>query len=132
MPATSLVTEPSLERRGKLWLLAWTIEANPEAAPSEVRIATQELQIVGSRAFKYTGRSACTVEMIQTAYAQLVDMGETPWLLEVKERVLSYIRSYPNLNPPKLRHLMIYFDDSACYEFIAESFEFAEDVRPAI
>jgi hypothetical protein len=70
----------------------------------------------GVESFKCTYHHACTVEMIQT-YDTLSDMGYTDWLRSIKEQLLSV-----GDGGHGLRHLMMYFDDGPCYEFICRSF----------
>jgi hypothetical protein len=54
--------------------------------------------------------------MIQT-YDTLSDMGYTDWLESIKEQLSSV-----GDGGHDLRHLMMYFDDGPCYEFICRSF----------
>lgn len=77
------------------------------------------LQMVfeGVEAYKCTYHQACTLEMIETAYDTLVDLGDTTWLAGVKGQLAGY-----SSDATELRHLMIYFDDGPCYELICRSF----------
>lgn len=70
----------------------------------------------GVEAFRCTYHHACTLEMIK-AYDKVIDRGETEWLNSIKLRLAEY-----NDSTTELRHLMIYFDDGPCYEFICRSF----------
>ncbi len=74
----------------------------------------------GVEAFKCTHYHACTLDMIE-AYDEVVDRGSTEWLGSIRERLSRY-----DENVSKLRHLMIYFDDGPCYEFICKEFRVAE------
>jgi hypothetical protein len=56
--------------------------------------------------------------MITLAYDTLVDLGETEWLTHVREQLAT---DADDLS--ELRHLMIYFDDGPCFEFICKSFQ---------
>ena len=71
-----------------------------------------ELIVLGVEAFKCTYMTSLTVEMIESAYDKLVDVGESDWL-----------RASRNVNcatgtPASLKHLRICFDDGPCYEFL--------------
>jgi len=68
-------------------------------------------------ALKCTYMSGLTVEMIESAYDRLVDMGSTPWLIETAAAHAARGGSVP------LRHLRICFDDGPCYELICPGFE---------
>ena|ERR1700741_2003479 len=88
-----------------------------------------DLQIVFEQveAFKCTYMFARTPEM-QIAYDKLVDLGETSWLVEVRNRLHEYGEglSLPSGPPDQLMHLMINFDDGPCYEFICQKFRIAK------
>ena len=60
---------------------------------------------------------ACTVEMIDASYDRLIDAGKTKWLVTVRDQLSKYNEGMANL-----RHMMIYFDDGPCYEFICQGF----------
>jgi hypothetical protein len=66
--------------------------------------------------------------MIQT-YDTLSDMGYTDWLRSIKEQLLSV-----GDGGHGLRHLMMYFDDGPCYEFICRSFTIESEtaIQPAL
>ena len=70
----------------------------------------------GVEAFKCTYHHACTLEMIET-YDSLTDLGQTQWLDSVQRQL-----SRSGESVQLLRHLMIYFDDGPCYEFICRGF----------
>ena len=74
------------------------------------------LSFEGVEAFKCTYHNACTVEMVET-YDRLTDLGETQWLDSVRRQL-----SGTGEEIDSLRHLMIYFDDGPCYEFICRDF----------
>lgn len=65
-----------------------------------------------------------TGEMIESSYDELIDLGNTDWLKEIKEtldkRGLSQQERERYLN---IKHYRICFDDGPCYEFICTSFE---------
>ena len=67
-------------------------------------------------ACKVTFHSACTLEM-REAYDQVVELGPTEWLYDILKKL-----SGEGGDGLGLRHLMIYFDDGPCYEFICRSF----------
>lgn len=64
---------------------------------------------------------ACTVEMIDASYDKLIDAGKTKWLVAVSDQLTKYNEELVNL-----RHMMIYFDDGPCYEFICRAFSVQE------
>ena len=76
----------------------------------------------GVEAYKATIYEACTDEMVCAAYDRVVDLGATPWLAEVTIEL-----SHHGAVQSGLQHLMIYFDDGPCYEFICRSFEAREN-----
>ena len=75
----------------------------------------------GVEAFKCTYHNACTVEMVET-YDGLTDVGRTGWLESVRQQLSGF-----NEDVEALRHLMIYFDDGPCYEFICRGFRVEEE-----
>ena len=74
----------------------------------------------GVEAFKCTYHNACTLEMIET-YDRLTDLGRTQWLDAIRQQLASFGNDVNSL-----RHLMIYFDDGPCYEFICRGFRVEE------
>lgn len=76
-----------------------------------------ELRFLGVEAYKCTYLTSLTVDMIESAYDELVDMGETVWLAEAK------LVAQQRGQLPNLKHLRICFDDGPCYEFICLDFE---------
>ena len=82
----------------------------------------------GVECFKCTYLSSCSV-MCNQAYGRVIDLGETPWLTEVLPSYLAFRRSYDRA-PEELHHLMIYFDDGPCYEFICAEFRESSITRP--
>jgi hypothetical protein len=75
----------------------------------------------GVEAFKCTYHNSCTVEMVET-YDRLSDLGRTPWLDSVRRQL-----SRSGETVEALRHLMIYFDDGPCYEFICRGFRVEDE-----
>jgi hypothetical protein len=61
--------------------------------------------------------------MIEIAYDQVADLGSTEWLTQIESQL---VRSHEDAIG--LRHLMIYFDDGPCYEFICRSFRAEENI----
>lgn len=80
----------------------------------------------GVEAFTCTYHAACTPEMIETAYDKVVDLGETNWSGAIRERLAGQ-----GQEAAWLKHLMIYFDDGPCYEFICLSFRVEENPAPS-
>jgi hypothetical protein len=77
----------------------------------------------GVEAFKCTHDTAFTLEMIETAYDRFADLGPTEWLTQIESQLVS-----SREDATGLRHLMIYFDDGPCYEFICRSFRAEENI----
>jgi hypothetical protein len=75
----------------------------------------------GVEAFKCTYHNACTLEMVET-YDKLADLGRTSWLDSVRRQLAG-----SGADVDSLRHLMIYFDDGPCYEFICRGFRVGEE-----
>ncbi len=88
-------------------------------------IVSLKLLFDGIEAFRCTYHGACTAEMISTAYDKVVDAGSTAWLAAIREQLVSY----GSQNVSELKHLMIYFDDGPCYEFICRSFRAEKAAR---
>jgi hypothetical protein len=90
---------------------------------------TGDLQIVFEQveAYKCTFLFAMTSEM-NIAYDKLVDLGETSWLTEARDRMLECGEglSAPSGPPDQLLHLMFTFDDGPCYEFLCQKFHVEE------
>jgi hypothetical protein len=74
----------------------------------------------GVEAFKCTYYRACTLEMVE-AYDRLTDLGPTRWLDSIRQQLSGF-----GGDVAALRHLMIYFDDGPCYEFICRGFRVEE------
>jgi len=83
-----------------------------------VRVVFEQVE-----AYKCTYYFALTDEML-IAYDRIVDLGETNWLTEVRNRLRGHGESLssPSGPPDRLLHLMINFDDGPCYEFICQNF----------
>lgn len=79
----------------------------------------------GVEAYKCTYK-ACSFNMVSDAYDQVVDLEQTDWLNHIKTQltVNSDSRSIDDL-----KHLMIYFDDGPCYEFICRTFKVDSERR---
>src|SRR5262249_52091878 len=94
-----------------------------EYEDSEDNVVSLNLLFEGVEAFKCTYYNACAVEIVKLAYDKIVDVGSTEWLNAIKSQLL---KSHEDVTG--LRHLVIYFDDGPCYEFICRSFQ-AEEQR---
>jgi hypothetical protein len=75
----------------------------------------------GVEAFSCTYHHACAHEMVKT-YDKLTDLGRTQWLDSVRQQLSDFGEDLQSL-----RHLMIYFDDGPCYEFICRGFRVEEE-----
>ena len=84
-------------------------------------MASVSLVFEGVEAFKCTYLSSCNRTMANQAYGMLVDLGNTPWLSEALPFYQKFRRAYGR-DLERLRHLMIYFDDGPCYEFLCIGF----------
>lgn len=91
------------------------------------RTLSLKLLFDGVEAFRCTYHGACSPEMIRNAYDKVVDIGATEWLNTVQGQLVTY----GSQNVDKLKHLMIYFDDGPCYEFICRTFGVEEAVIQA-
>jgi len=90
-------------------------------------IISTRLLFDGVEAFKCTYHKACTLEMIESSYDKVVNLGATPWLNRVIEQL-----SISEQPTQELSHLMIYFDDGPCYEFICRSMQVIQDDLPVV
>jgi hypothetical protein len=75
----------------------------------------------GVEAYRCTYMTARSVAMIRAAYDRIVRLGETEWLVEVRQAVHEFY-SRRRSAPPMLQHLMICVDDGPCYEIICTTF----------
>ena len=84
-----------------------------------------QMTFAGVESYKATFYMACTSQMLE-AYDRISNVGTTPWLEEVSAQL-----SRSGEDSSGLQHLMIYFDDGPCYEFICRSFQTAHSRDPA-
>lgn len=87
-------------------------------------VVSIKLLFDGVEAFKCTYQDACTLEMIKNSYDKVVDVGSSEWLTSVQGQLFSF----GSQRVDELTHLMIYFDDGPCYEFICRAFRIEETV----
>src|ERR1700754_320873 len=87
-------------------------------------VVSIKLLFEGVEAFKCTYQGACTPEMIEDSYDEVVDVGSSEWLRSVQGQLISY----GSQSVDELKHLMIYFDDGPCYEFICRAFRVEDAV----
>lgn len=80
-------------------------------------VVSMWLHFEGVETFKCTYHNACTVEMVETAYDKVVDVGSSSWLADIEKQL-----ALSGQSTSELRHLMICFDDGPCYEFICKAF----------
>jgi hypothetical protein len=88
---------------------------------------TLSLTFRGVEAYKCTYLTSCAIDMIKTAYEKVVRVYDTPWLLDT---LSNYEPKRGNHVYKELMHLMIYFDDGPCYEFICTCFDASESTVP--
>jgi hypothetical protein len=113
VPATGLVHGPrfvDLPKRN--CAISFSIEG-ADGSDKEISLVFEEIEV-----YKCTYHSACTSEMVSTAYGKLIDLQQSDWLTEV----LTIRGRKKHLEPRDLHHLMICFDDGPCYEFICSKF----------
>lgn len=114
VPSTALLAEMEFVKRpGRVCALESVKEADDNGQE------TIELLFRGVEAFKCTHHHARTLQMIQLSYDEVIDLGGTDWLGEVKTQ----LSRLPLERHEGLRHLMVNFDDGPCYEFICREFE---------
>jgi hypothetical protein len=98
--------------------------------PDEVPV-TKELLFHAVAVFKCSFLPALGSEVIESSYDRLVDMGETPWLVEVAETVQR------RKMESRLKHLRITFDDGPSFDVMCSEYSIATqspasaDVRDA-
>jgi hypothetical protein len=76
----------------------------------------------GVEAFRCAYYYAVSADMIEIAYDRVVDLEATTWLSEIEGRLASARQINYGL-----RHLVVYFDDGPCYEFICKEFSVEAD-----
>ena len=108
VPSTALLREARFEK-----LLGRTCALEFEYEAEDDNTVHVKLLFEGVEAFKCTYLFACTDEMIRAAYDRVVDLGSSEWLEAVRNQV-----QRNGQDAKDLKHLMIYFDDGPCYEFI--------------
>lgn len=114
--STALLSESSFEKLpGRVCALSSEYEDEND------NVVGLRLLFEGVEVFKCTYHAACTREMIETAYDKVVDLGETAWSAAVQEQLAGH-----GPEAAGLKHLMIYFDDGPCYEFLCRSFRVEE------
>lgn len=79
------------------------------------------LRFIDVEAFKCTYLALLSVEMIESAYDCLVDLGKSAWLSEAANQAQSLGR------PLDLRHLRLCLDDGPCYEFLCRNVEVSSE-----
>lgn len=67
--------------------------------------------------YRTTYMAGLRAEAIREAYDQVVDVGDSPELLDVLEAMRANGRS------AEVRHYRVCFDDGPCFDFIAGAFE---------
>lgn len=120
VPSTSLLRGVSFQE-----LLGRTCGLTCEYEDEKGNIKSIRLLFEHVLAFKCTYLNACTPEMVEMAYDKVVSLGSTEWLATVRGQANSYAVCYKQ-EVAELKHLMIYFDDGPCYEFICQSFNVEE------
>ena len=118
VPSTALLSGAAFHQ-----LLGRTCALAGEYEDDDDNVVSLKMLFEGVEAFKCTHNTAVTVEMIETAYDQVADLGSTEWLTQIESQLVD-----SREDATGLRHLMIYFDDGPCYEFICRSFRAEENI----
>jgi hypothetical protein len=118
VPSTALLSGAAFHQ-----LLGRTCALAGEYEDDDDNVVSLKMLFEGVEAFKCTHDTAVTVEMIETAYDQVADLGSTEWLTQIESQLVD-----SREDATGLRHLMIYFDDGPCYEFICRSFRAEENI----
>ena len=105
-------------RPGRMLALTFAYEAENGT------IISSELQFHGVAAFKCTFLPALEGNMINGSYDQLVDPGNTPYLLE------SIATARRRQMDDRLKHLRITFDDGPCFDVICKEHSIAVRTEP--
>src|SRR5437870_9616961 len=133
------VPAASLEKKQFSQLPKRTCSLLCEYEDNDGKIASSILTFGEVEAVRFTYNHACTAEMVALAYGKVVDMGASHWLSTIRTQLEGYnealldprakhsnnVREHLDrylLNTADLKHLMIYFDDGPCYEFICRTF----------
>jgi hypothetical protein len=107
--------EVLLGRRCQLWMAFEAEDGEEERF---------QLILSGVEAYKCTYLYGCTREQVAGAYDRLIDRGRSEWL----EATAAAVRDRGLMTEAdRLKHLVIYFDDGPCYEFLCSSFEVNSD-----
>lgn len=70
------------------------------------------------RALRHRAELYSTAEQIEAACDTLVEVDRSPWVAELREAAPADLR-----DSWEMRHFMIYFDSSGCYEVVAATWE---------
>lgn len=85
-------------------------------------IVRRALTFESVNAHKVTYLSSLDPQLVKSAYGRLVDLGNTPWLVEISQRSAAYC-TRAKMAAPALRHLAICFDDGPCFEIICAGYK---------
>lgn len=119
-PSSARAKDESSQEGGRLCLVACLFD--------EDRTDGFEFAFEGVEAYMVTYYNACPGELSSEAYDRVLDLGVTPWLSEIASRLSTY-----GTDVKTLRHLMIYFDDGPCYEFLCRGFKVRSlDGKPVV
>src|SRR4051812_11773369 len=114
VPATSLSKSPEL-RQGPDRISEIVCTYDDDQTSDVVCLS---LQFVNRYGLRLTSSYACDVALIDSAYAKVVDLGESAWLKKIKSNLMANATMTIDL-----RHLAIYFDGDFLLEFVCESFQ---------
>ena len=116
-PSTALVGNhvTLAKNSGRQWSLV--LEYEPDEDLGE---RNGVLEFSDVEALRCTYESSCGPEVIG-AYDKVVDLGKTEWLNVTTANLAR--RGRPSAD---LKHLMVFFDDGPCYEFLCRRWRYFE------
>ncbi len=99
------------KRLGRVVALRFSYESESDEQHVDEALVFERVE-----ALKITYYSASDESMLE-AYDQLVDLGATPWLAQLRSNL-----ERRKVDAAGLKHLMILFDDGPCYEVVCRGF----------
>jgi hypothetical protein len=76
------------------------------------------IRFQGVRAHRHIAEMYATVEQIEAAYDALVELRSSQWIDELRSEVPA-----DQMDEWPLRHYMVVFDSSGCFEVVAETWQ---------
>ena len=120
VPASSILKGPSLNQLHKRQVeMSFFIEGDDD---SEKRIALLFEGVESYKVTHLTSLGSINRELRSQAYGTVISVALSPWLNEVRNAYVEYCLA-ANQSPKELQHLMTFFDDGPCCEFICTGFK---------